>query len=217
MKAMVNEAAPRQPFFNRQPPIVVGLCGAILLAHLARMFGSNDLSLWLANEFAVVPANYDGGFETWNWPALFGHVFLHEGFVHLAFNLSILFSVSGRVVERMGSVRFLILFFISAAIGALTYVGLNAGSTVGAVGASGAVCGVYAALLLGLRWDWRASIRDPAVLRSAAGFLLAVVIIPIAVRYFNIYPIAWEAHLGGFVAGALLFALLAPKTARVEQ
>lgn len=210
---MVNEAEPRQPVFNSQPAVVLVLGGAILLAHLARTFGPQDLSVQLSDALAVVPAAYEGPFDTWNWPALFGHVFLHADWMHLAFNLAIFFSVSGRVVERMGTWRFLVLFFLSALFSALTYVVLNAGSQTGAIGASGAVCGVFAALLMGLRWDWRDSIRDPAVLRSGAGFLLAVVIVPIALRYFGILPIAWEAHLGGFVGGMLLFPLLAPKVA----
>jgi membrane associated rhomboid family serine protease len=221
MRGMVNEAAPRQPFFNRQPPIVVGLGGAILLAHLAREFGSYDLSLWLADHFAVVPANYEGGVETWNWPALFGHVFLHADYMHLAFNLALFFAVSGRVVERLdaaggGTWRFLVLFFMSGLIGALSFIAVNAGSMNGMIGASGAVCGVFSAMLMGERWDWRASIRDPQVLKLGAGFLIANVALAFVIAQFGVLPIAWEAHLGGFVAGVLLFPLLAPKTARVQ-
>lgn len=213
---MVNEAAPRQPIFNRQPPVVIGLGGLIVLAHVARAFGPYDWQVQSADALAVVPAAYEGSIQTWNWAALFGHVFLHADWMHLAFNMAIFFSVAGRVVERMGAVRFLALFFLSALCSALTYVAINPGSQTGAIGASGAVCGLFSALLMGLRWDWRASIRDPAVLRSGAGFLFAVVIVPIALRYFGILPIAWEAHFGGFVAGLLLFPLLAPKYASAD-
>jgi membrane associated rhomboid family serine protease len=221
MEAMVNEAAPRQPFFNRQPPIVVGLGGTILLAHLARVFGSNDLSLWLADQFAVVPAAYEGSFETWNWPALFGHVFLHADFMHLAFNLALFFAVSRRVVERLdatggGAWRFLVLFFLCGFFAALSFIAVNAGSTNGMIGASGAVCGVFSAMLMSVRWDWRESIRDPQVLQLGAGFLIANVALAFVIAQFGVLPIAWEAHLGGFVAGVLLFPLLAPKAARVQ-
>ncbi len=221
MEAIVNEVAPRQPLFNRQPPIVVGLGGTILMAHLARVFGPYDLSLWLADQFAVVPADYAGGFDTWNWPALFGHVFLHADFMHLAFNLVLFFAVSGRVVERFdvaggGVWRFLTLFFLSGAFAALSFVAVNAGSMNGMIGASGAVCGVFSAMLMGVRWDWRASIRDPQVLKLGAGFLIANVALAFVIAQFGVLPIAWEAHLGGFVAGVLLFPVLAPKAARVQ-
>lgn len=215
---MVNEAEPRQPVFNRQPLVVIGLGGAIALAHLARAFGPYELQVKLAEALAVVPAAYEGPYDTWNWAALFGHVFLHADFVHLAFNMALFFAVSGRVVERLGAAgggawRFLVLFFLSALASALTYIVINPGSMTGAIGASGAVCGVFSALLMGARWDWRDSIRDPQVLKTGAGFLFANVGLAFMIRQFGVLPIAWEAHLGGFIGGMLLFPLLAPKYA----
>lgn len=212
---IMTDAAP-QPLFNRQPAVVVGLCGLIVVAHLVRAFGSYDTNIGLVDALAVVPAAYAGPLDTWNWPPLFGHVFVHGDWIHLAFNVVILLAVSGRVVERMGAVRYLILFFLSALFSALTFVAFNAGSENSAIGASGAVSGIFAAMLMGLRWDWRASISDPQVLRTGAGFLFAVVLVPIGLRYFGVLPIAWEAHLGGFVAGLLLFPLLAPKVGQVR-
>lgn len=216
---MNAETETRQPLFNRQPAVVIGLGGLIALAHAARLFQSPETQADIVDALAVVPANYEGALSTWRWGPLFGHVFLHANFIHLAFNLALLLSVSGRVVARLGAaaggaVRFLTLFFGCALAGALTYIAFNPGSPVGAIGASGAACGVFAALLMGARWDWRVSIRDPQVLRTAGGFVFANVVLAFLIRQFGVLPIAWEAHLGGFVAGILLFPLLAPKYAR---
>jgi membrane associated rhomboid family serine protease len=221
MGFMVNEAAPRQPVFNKQPLAVTGLGGLIVLAHVARTFGPYDWQVGLSDALAVVPAAYEGPFDTWNWPALFGHVFLHADWIHLAFNMALFFAISGRVVQRLdagggGGWRFLVLFFFSALMSALTFIAINAGSTTGAIGASGAVCGVFSALLMGARWDWTVSIRDPQILRTGAGFLFANVGLAFLIRQFGVLPIAWEAHLGGFIGGMLIFPLLAPKYATVR-
>jgi membrane associated rhomboid family serine protease len=221
MEAMVNEAAPRQPFFNRQPAVALGLGGLILLAHLVREYGPKDARDWLYNALNVTPSDYEAPIADWNWLPLFGHVFVHADFLHLAFNLAIFFALSGRVVERLGAAgggwwRYLVLFFGSAAGGVFTFMFINPFSDANLIGASGAVCGLFAAMLMGARWDWRSSIRDPQVLRTGAGFLFAVVGVAFVASFFGILPIAWEAHLGGFVTGLLLFPLLAPKVARVQ-
>ena len=170
-----------------------------------------------------MPASFEQhGLDQVNLLALVGHVFVHADFIHLAFNLALMLAASGAVVRRLGaagggSLRFLALFFLSAIASAATFVLVNRGSDVGAVGASGAICGVFAAYLLGARWDWRASLRDPNVRNAGLWFLGLNVGLAFVVRQFGIMPIAWEAHLGGFIAGCVLFPLLAPKLALREE
>lgn len=217
-----GQAGGPQAFFNRQPAIVLLLGGAIVAAHVLRMYGPPDISDQLGERYAVVPLDYEEGLNARNFVPLLAHAFVHAGWLHLIFNMVLYLAVSGTVVSRLGqgaagAGRFLALFFLCAAASALTYVAFNRGSPVGAVGASGAICGLFAAYLMGARWDWRASIRDRQVLMAGAWFLALNVGLAAFIRQANIMPIAWEAHLGGFIAGVLLFPFLAPKYARAPE
>ena len=79
------------------------------------------------------------------WWRLFACMFLHAGLLHVAFNMWVLFD-AGRLVERMlGNTGFAIMYFGSGLIGSLASLVWN--PYVVSVGASGAVFGVYGALL----------------------------------------------------------------------
>jgi membrane associated rhomboid family serine protease len=219
---MVNESEtepePRQAFFNRQPAIVLVLAGLIIAAHIGRALAPPELSAEIAQRFSVIPASYEEGLNATNLTALVGHIFIHADFIHLTFNMALFLAVSGAVVRRLGAagggaLRFLVLFFVSGLVSAGFFIMLDPGSQIGAVGASGAICGLFAAYLMGARWDWRASLRDPQVRNAGIWFLALNVGLAFVVRQFNVLPIAWEAHLGGFLAGMVLFPFLAPKLA----
>lgn len=168
---------------------------------------------------AVIPARFDPSspeafhsFIALLGP-LFGHVFLHAPsfFVHIGMNMLVLVQVGGLPNLRLGSWRFLLLFFGSAAAAALTYVLFNLGSETPAIGASGAVCGVFAGYLLSARPSWREALADRAVRRAGFWFLAVNVGLAFVAARTGVLPIAWEAHLGGFIGGMGLYPLLAPR------
>ncbi|MBU6372619.1 MAG: rhomboid family intramembrane serine protease [Alphaproteobacteria bacterium] len=206
---------------RKQPKVVLGLALALVLAHVARLFLAPADEAGLTLALAVIPGRYDPGIDA--YPSLAAavaplvlHVFLHAGWLHLVMNLIVFLSAADLVADRMeaqepGGVRFLALFFGSAIGGAATYIWFNPHAMIPAVGASGAICGLFAAYLMAMRADWRAAVRDPEVRRAAFWFLAINVGLAAAARYGGVLPIAWEAHLGGFIAGALLFPLLAPR------
>jgi membrane associated rhomboid family serine protease len=206
---------------RHQPKLVLGLALAIVLAHVGRLSLAPDDVERLFATFAIIPERYEPGAGSYSGPAaavapLVGHVFLHGGWLHLLMNMLIFLQAADVVADRMqdrepAGLRFLALFFGSGIGAAAAYIWLNPQSGVPAVGASGAVCGLFAAYLMAVRGDWRAAIRDPVVQRSAFWFLAINVGLAAVARVSGVLPIAWEAHLGGFVAGALLFPLLAPK------
>lgn len=208
---------------REQPKIVLGLAAALIAAHAARAFLNEAQIEALFETFAIIPIRYDdAGPAPFRGPMqalapLFGHVFLHGGWLHVGLNVLVFLQaadlVAGRFEEREpGGLRFLALFFGSGIGAALAYIWLNPSSPLPAVGASGAVCGVFAAYLLSVRRDWRAAARDPQVQRSAFWFLLVNVGLAAAARVSGVLPIAWEAHLGGFIAGAALYPTLVPKS-----
>jgi membrane associated rhomboid family serine protease len=169
----------------------------------------------LFDQFAIVPARFDfgaaGAYQSVTAAALpvFGHVFFHYGLFHLAMNAMAYVQVAPYLSARLGDVRFFAIFFISGIGGALAFILINQHSDTGAVGASGAICGLFGAYFLAVRPTPQAAFADPQV-RNAMFSFLAINVVLMA---FLPLPIAWEAHLGGFVAGALAYLAMAPRRA----
>ncbi|MDX2235213.1 MAG: rhomboid family intramembrane serine protease, partial [Hyphomonadaceae bacterium] len=201
----------------RMPKVVTALALLMVAIQAGMSFLVPRLQPEILDAFAVTPARFLSLAAMGRWPEalaeLGGHALLHGGWLHLFFNLMILLMAGEVVAERygrsvLGALRFLALFAASATAGALTYVGLNPESPVPMVGASGAACGLFAGYLMAARPDWRQALRDPAVLQAGAYFLVANVGLAAVARIWGVLPIAWEAHLGGFIAGAALYPAL---------
>jgi len=176
-----------------------------------------DLADEAAFRFAVIPARFTGAFDGFSHPLaalgpLLGHVFLHAGWLHLLFNMMVLLQVSQPAEGRLGLGRFLAMFFGAGVAGAAAYIALNPASMTPAVGASGAVCGVFGATLLAARPRWTQALLDRRVLTAGFWFLAVNVGLAALARVSGLLPIAWEAHLGGFLGGAALYPFLAPRS-----
>lgn len=142
---------------------------------------------------------------------LFGHVFLHAGWWHVGLNACFFYATARLPALRMGALRFALLFVFSALCSAGAFLALNWGAREIAVGASGAVCGTFSAYFLSARPTWRDAIADPRIRGPFAMIFVFNVILMGFVSETGVLPIAWEAHLGGFVGGALAYVALAPK------
>jgi membrane associated rhomboid family serine protease len=150
-------------------------------------------------------------------------LFLHGSLFHLLGNMLFLWVFGDNVEDAMGHGRFLVFFLLCGAIAGLTHAFIDPESTRPLIGASGSVSGVVAAYLLlyprvrvwGLFLKG-IPLRLPAywgigfwfVLQFASAFL------------GGDEAVGWFAHLGGFVAGAILIPMMRrrydPVLARVE-
>lgn len=199
------------------PWVIWLIVGAIAAAYVAFINLAPRLQNEIDYAFALIPLRFHpqspDHFAHW-YDALgpmFGHVFLHVAWWHAALNAFFIFATGRYPASILGPWRFLALFFISAIGGALAFIALNWGEQGIAVGASGALCGVFSAYFLSARPSWRQSLADPLVRNQFMMiFGLNVVAMAVAAEAFDI-PIAWEGHLGGFVAGALAWVALAPR------
>ena len=199
------------------PFIIWALAGAIVLSYVAFAMASPEQQDAMAYAFALIPQRFnpDSPDHFVNWYAalgpMFGHAFLHVEWWHAGLNAFFFFLLGRLPALRLGAWRFLIVFFAGAALGGVAFIALNWNSNAAAIGSSGAVCGVFSAYFLALRPTWRQSIADPRI-RSSFGsiFFLNVVLMGV-VSELGWFPIAWEAHLGGFVGGALAYIVLAPR------
>lgn len=133
--------------------------------------------------------------------------FLHGGFLHLAVNMITLWSLGQAVLDRVGLWGFVLLYLASLLGGAVGFA-LLASTLAPMVGASGALFGLAGGLLA---WGYvdRYTLRQalwPVV--RAAGLLLTLNV----VMWWALNgQLAWETHLGGFVAGWLAAMIIDPR------
>ncbi|MGA8846358.1 MAG: rhomboid family intramembrane serine protease [Nocardioides sp.] len=122
-------------------------------------------------------------------------MFLHVQIWHIAANMLALYVLGPQIEAALGRARFLALYLVSGLVGSATVYWLanQYGTT---LGASGAIYGLFAALAVIVY-------KVGGDLRSIGGLLLINLVITFAVP-----NISWQGHLGGFVGGALITALL---------
>ncbi len=139
------------------------------------------------------------------------YMFLHGNWVHLMGNMLFLWVFGDNVEDAMGHGRFLIFFLISGVVAGLTHSFFAPGSPIPLIGASGAVAGVIAAyLMLHPRvWVWTLAFRF-IPLRVPAVFVLGfwVVMQVVSLVLAKDSQVAWWAHIGGLMAGAILVLFL---------
>jgi rhomboid protease GluP len=125
------------------------------------------------------------------------HAFLHGSLLHMVMNMTILLALGRFTADRYGSGAILPVFLVGAVVGGGFY-GILSSSPNPMVGASGAV---FAFLGLWIAWDWR---RHRALGASTRPVLRRVVVLVVlnVVIYVGLKGLlAWQAHLGGFIAG----------------
>lgn len=161
------------------------------------------------------------------------YALIHADLTHLGFNAIWLLAFGSPVAFRFGPARFLAFFVVSVSAGALAHLFTHAGAYIPMVGASAAISGTMGAATRfafepgGPLDMWRRN-RIPANEIPAAPLMIALrnprVLAFLAVWFgFNLLfglgsvpivgngqSVAWEAHVGGFLAGLLLFSLFDP-------
>ena len=173
------------------------------------------------------------GADVWTFVT---YALLHGDLTHLAINVIWLLPFGTAVARRFGSARFLALFAASAAAGAGVHLLTHPGELLPMIGSSAAVSGFMAAAIrfvfqaggpLGVfrggeapiyhvpAVPLREALRDPRILAFlVVWFGLNALFGVGSVGFLGVdQPVAWQAHIGGFLAGLLLFPLFDPVTA----
>jgi rhomboid family protein len=205
------------PFKRARVPYVTW--GLILLNVGIYLFeaGSTDNAVKaLFASFAATPAaiTHQAPSAGWLPPelTLISYMFLHGGWEHILGNMIYLWVFGDDIEDALGPLRFLAFYLLTGIGAGLFFAFLNRKSTMPLVGASGAISGILAAYLL---------------LRPCAKVSVFVLRFVVRVRAYwviggwvllQLYQIAnqtndgvaYVAHGGGLIAGALLFLLLRP-------
>ena len=134
--------------------------------------------------------------QTWR---LLTAMFLHAGLIHLAFNMYALW-IFGSVVEgEFGRPRFALVYFLTGLFASAASYAFMPEVFIPAVGASGAVFGVFGAIVA-FNWNRRHTALGAAGLRTA----IVILLINSFFAFSSGGAIDWRAHLGGFVAGLVM-------------
>jgi membrane associated rhomboid family serine protease len=193
------------------PPALLWLIGINVAVHLLLSLAGEETEHAVITTLGLVPAAYTGGGHDLlsQVAAPITYQFLHGGWMHLIINMVTL-AAFGAPIERLLGVRRFVLFYLSAGIVAgIVQVALFPDSTDPVIGASGAISGVFGAVLVLMRY-----VGSLPSLLPVAGIWIALNV------FFGLFggmpgapgeQIAWAAHIGGFAYGLLAIRFFAPR------
>lgn len=151
------------------------------------------------------------------WGTIFTSMFMHGGFMHFAGNMAFLWVFGDNVEDRIGHVKYLIFYLVVGVIGTLSHWAVSSGSMAPLVGASGAVSGVLGAYLLLYPYNrirvlvflfiFVTVVQLPAMVMLGIWFALQVFNALGSLGLSAQVNVAFFAHIGGFVAGALFMVI----------
>jgi len=193
--------------------------------------------------YSTVPTAgvFPGGFGADLW-TFFTYSFLHADLLHIGLNLAWLIPFATALARRFGAWRYVLFMLVTAAAGALAQLISSPQEAAPMIGASAAISGAMAAAMRfifqphGPLETWRDGAGDGEAYRVPALPLLATfrdrrfilflvawmglnALFGVGVLSLGTEPgqqIAWQAHIGGFLAGLLLFTAFDPVVPRGE-
>lgn len=209
----VQQARAERRFFSalavRATPVTSAILAANILIYLLMAIvtgGSLWQSLIYMNDIGTLVAfgaKTNELLRQGEWFRLVTPIFLHGGLLHLASNSYAIYAIGPLVEKLYGSSRYLLLYLLAGIGGVIgSYIGgLGRSQTIPGVGASGAIFGLFGALLV-FGYKYRAEL-PPRFRQSIKSGILPVIVINLFIG-FSIPFIDNAAHIGGLVSGAVL-------------
>jgi membrane associated rhomboid family serine protease len=222
--------AANEPALN-VPKVVIGVAALLVAVQVIRGLLPDEFDVTFLLALAFIPARYSGaalelpgGYLT-AVTSFVTYMIVHAGWVHLLVNLLWMLAFGSAVARRMGSLDFLIFSVLCGIAGAFTHLAFHYGEMAPVVGASAAISGQMAGALrfffqgtklLGQR---RPDFANAPLMTLGQTFsdkrMIAFLVFWVAINaYFGLSSIriageeggiAWEAHIGGFLCGLLIF------------
>ncbi|ASP33235.1 rhomboid family intramembrane serine protease [Labrenzia sp. VG12] len=231
---------PPSPRAVNLPDVILWLGGVMVVIHAVRsLLLPENLDRWVLALFAFWPEKYAAFFNLsplallssiWGFVS---YSLLHGGVTHIMFNLAWMAIFGTAVARRFGTGRFLLLSALCAVGGALAHLATNWGSPSPMIGASAAVSG-HMALAIRFVYEFGGPLgvfrtNDPRAYFVPAQSLQKCfrdrqVQVFVGIWFgLNLIigltssagagapaSVAWQAHIGGFLAGLALFPLFDP-------
>ncbi len=222
----------REPILN-VPRSVAGVAALLIVVQIVRGLLPDELDLTFLLALAFIPARYSGaalelpgGYLT-AVTSFVTYMMVHAGWLHLTVNLLWMLAFGSAVARRTGGGGFLRFSILCGIAGAVTHLMFHYGDMAPVVGASAAISGQMAGALRfifkaqplpGQRMpDFIAAPRMSLAQTFSDRRIIAFLVFWVALNaYFGLSAvriageaggIAWEAHIGGFICGLLLFGV----------
>lgn len=216
-----------EPIFNI-PGVVIALIGICVAVYVYENYLiSEQQNYEFMLNFSLIPARFSlaGSFSD---PAalftLISYSFMHGGIEHIVVNMIWLAAFGSPLAGRIGTARMIVFWVFTAIIAGLTHYAIYPDSVTPLVGASGAISGMMgASARYGFRRvnaGRRAEFAGPVLpvgltltLKPVITFVGVWFVINIITGIYttggaDLSGIAWEAHIGGFIAGFFGISLL---------
>jgi membrane associated rhomboid family serine protease len=222
-----GESPRRAPVFNLPPALVATLALLIFIFAGQSLLLSDDILERFYFTFGFIPLRYvvplsQQGPE-WLWTPV-TYSLLHGSVEHIVFNCLWLMAFAAPVVRRIGTIRYVLFWIVSSTASAFLHAALNWGDATLLIGASGVVSALMGAACRFAFPAEHSFAARPAHLNprlSIAGAFRSRTVVMFTLFWFfgNLLiafgipligdggqAVAWDAHIGGFLFGFLLFA-----------
>ncbi|MEQ1530770.1 MAG: rhomboid family intramembrane serine protease [Methylococcales bacterium] len=205
------------PCYNK--PLVSWTIMAICITiFLSMQFMPDAVVFRILNQYGMVPIRYTNpyfGLPFDGYMSFFTSLFLHGNWIHIIMNMWFLWIFGDNVEDRMGRLRFSVFYVLCGLLATFLQWYFDPTLTVPVVGASGAIAGVLGAYFFLYPLErvvvWVPILFFPVIVHvPAIAFLGLWIMLQLhnataTVLFDSTVDVAWWAHLGGFIAGAVLY------------
>jgi len=189
------------------PAVTAGIIVVNVLMFVVELFGGDQFVM----AWSVIPADIMAGHH---WLTILTAMFMHGSWSHIIGNMVFLWAFGPEVEDVMGRGRYLVFYLLGGLAASLTQIAADPASTVPNLGASGAIAAVMGAFLVTYPRDRIRSLLIivvfvnvaylPAALLIGVWFLIqALSLGAIAHQPAPSGGVAYAAHVGGFIFGAV--------------
>lgn len=204
---------------HSRPLVTWGIMAICIIVFVTMKLMPDQLSYRLINLYGMVPIRYTNpyyGLPFDGYLSFLTSLFLHGNWPHLIMNMWFLWIFGDNVEDRMGRLSFLIFYLACGLLATFLQWLFDPNLAIPVVGASGAIAGVLAAYFFLYPLErvvvWIPILFLPIVIHvPAVAFLGLWVLIQLhsattAMLFGGVaVDVAWWAHLGGFIAGSVLY------------
>ena len=193
---------------------IIAICTSIFMA---MKLMPDQAAISLLNRYGMVPIRYsevNAGLPFDGYLSFLTNLFLHATWTHLLVNMWFMWIFGDNVEDRMGRLPFLIFYLVCGGCATLLQWYFDPLLDIPVIGASGAIAGVLAAYFFLYPLESVIVFFPPMVFQiPAIAFLGVWVMLQLhnattaIIFEGTTIDVAWWAHLGGFVAGSVLYRL----------
>lgn len=198
-----------------KPYITWGIMAVCIGIFIAMKLMPDQAAISLLNRYGMVPIRYSGlhaGLPFDGYLSFLTNLFLHASWTHLIVNMWFLWIFADNVEDRMGRLPFLIFYLVCGVFATILQWYFDPMLAIPVIGASGAIAGVLAAYFFLYPLESVIVFFPPIVVQvPAITFLGLWVLLQLHNATTSVIfegttvDVAWWAHLGGFVAGSVLY------------